>query len=359
MADTQYQYYESKFTGQEIDDNLTLVKDNMNDLLEKVGNTEKGLVKDVADLKNKVDAGTGGANSADVEAIKTAIGMPYTPPEVGGQKQSIVDRIEALELYKGDSEISAGLITDVSTLKTDVSTLKTDVSTLKNQVGEGPVIAGSSSIYGIVATGEGGVWSSDHTMYQRLKMKYYAHPYSPLADQEDDNFGIGGCYYQVPDDEFCRINDADGVIEILKNGWYLVSGSIYCTSLSSEDNFAQATIFVDKANSSQPVKFESNGVTYNTYAEIYSSENTEDSSTWKLTYTNSQTMDTQLGKGQRSLRFVTATNFARAGSYSIPMKFIPLYAGDTIQMKVKVSDGGSVNIQTDNHSTQITLVKLV
>ena len=348
MADTQYQYYESKFTGQEIDDNLTLVKDNMNNLLEKVGDNQKGLVKDVADLKNKVNAGTGGANSADVEAIKTAIGMPYTPPVVGGQNQSIVDRIEALELYKGDSEISAGLITDVSTLKTDVSTLKTDVSTLKgyHSGGSGGNTSSDISIRAFTFTGktdEADLIVSDG-MYQRVKLGRVAPSFAPLSDQELNSEGdyIKPAWFGAYDN-LARPNpgtdafDHVGTIEITHTGFYMISGGVYCLSVSNDLSGGQAVIFLDRK---------------------YTSQTELPTPISEMTYENNKKVaEEQLGTQQKTLRFVSSVGISCAGGHAFPTKLVYLHEGENLQIKAR-TNAGTMSIRPNHYATHLTLLRL-
>ena len=334
----------------------------MNDLLEKVGNNEKGLVKDVADLKNKVDAGTGGANSADVEALKEAVGeWPYVPTKnLNGDELYIVDRLKALEMNNGNSETNATLISDVSTLKTDVSTLKG-----YHGNGDSGLIEPSTNatIQGITATGSGDFVfdsiASDYGIYQRINMTNYAPLYYLTADQETTNQNpassevkVGQCYYQS---NVCSISD--GVIKILQSGWYLVSGSAYCTKFPAGVTNLQAAIFVDKKNSLQEINLTVNGQTYRTYADVAASE-TDDTSTWKLTYNNNVALLDQLGKGQRYLRFISSAAIYGAGGVTIPNKFAYFYEGDEIQLKVRALGTDKPEFRANSHSTQITLIKI-
>lgn len=115
--------------------NLGKVADRTTNLEDTVGNSSKGLVKDVADLKNT----TSQQGSTITQMQQNHAGLASTVSNQGSRLSTVEgvvgghnDRIEELEGTVGNS--TSGLVKDVADLKNTTATHGTNITNLQNNV---------------------------------------------------------------------------------------------------------------------------------------------------------------------------------------------------------------------------------
>lgn len=333
MADetqVQYTYYNSKYTGAQIDDGIALAN-SLNTTVNDLNNTitgSAGLTKSVAALETAigpVDNSSGIRKQiADLETQVSQL----TP----GSNENLGDRITALETIVGktDEEPSDTLINKVENLTSRVdalvgaedgeSEIDTTLSDLSNKVEalESLKIKAAS----ITGNGDSLTVESNITTYQAIPLTQFHTSYQKLATEETENeiakSSLNG--------ESIISSFEDGAACVGESGYYIISGGCYFNSIDTKRTIAG--IFLGRDD------FE---------------DMTYDEST-------SGVYVSQLGK--QPIRFVSAADVACIGSVSIPSKIVYLEAGDKIWLKVKNGGASSITVATNSHSTHVTLVKI-